>query len=248
MAYSHMAAVYDRLMADTPYDKWLEWVEKNFHQGNRQPQSVLDLGCGTGAVAIPLAKRGYRVTGVDLSADMLAIAYDKMRAAQVHVAWAEQDMRELEAAPADAVISLCDSLSYLTEEEDVQQAFRRVFDHLQPGGVFLFDVHSPYKILHVFGDETFTYQDDEVSYIWQCFCDPLRLEVEHQLTFFLRQPNGLYERVEEEHWQRAYQPIQLLRWLGEAGFVDMTVTADFTDLPPATDSERLFFRAYRPGD
>jgi ubiquinone/menaquinone biosynthesis C-methylase UbiE len=242
-----MAAVYDKLMAETPYDQWLDWVERSFQQG-KKPLSVLDVGCGTGAVAIPLAKRGYRVTGVDMSAEMLAIAYDKMRAEQASVTWVEQDMRELEVEPADAVISLCDSLSYLTEEEDVQETFRRVFAHLTPGGVFLFDVHSPYKMLHVFGDETFTYQDDEVSYIWQCFCDPLRLEVEHQLTFFLRQPNGLYERVEEEHWQRAYQPIQLVRWLTDAGFTQISVTADFTDLPPQAKSERLFFRAYRPED
>ena len=247
MAYTHMAAVYDKLMAETPYDQWLDWVERSFQQG-KKPLSVLDVGCGTGAVAIPLAKRGYRVTGVDMSAEMLAIAYDKMRAEQASVTWVEQDMRELEVEPADAVISLCDSLSYLTEEEDVQETFRRVFAHLTPGGVFLFDVHSPYKMLHVFGDETFTYQDDEVSYIWQCFCDPLRLEVEHQLTFFLRQPNGLYERVEEEHWQRAYQPIQLVRWLTDAGFTQISVTADFTDLPPQAKSERLFFRAYRPED
>ena len=247
MAYTHMAAVYDRLMADTPYDQWLDWVERCFSQGDR-PVTVLDLGCGTGSISIPLAKRGYRVTGVDMSAEMLAVAYDKMRKEQVNVSWVEQDMRELEVPQADAVISLCDSLSYLTEEEDVQQTFQRVFAHLTPGGSFLFDVHSPYKILQVYGENTFTWQDDEVSYIWQCFCEPLRLEVEHQLTFFLRQPNGLYLRVEEQHWQRAYQPVQIVRWLTAAGFSDIQVTADFTELPPQANSERLFFRAYRPED
>jgi len=247
MAYTHMAAVYDQLMAETPYGKWLDWVEQAWGEQGR-PSHVIDLGCGTGTVAISLAKRGYRVTGVDLSAEMLAIAYDKMRREQVDVSWVEQDMRELSLMPADAVISLCDSLSYLTEEEDVQETFRRVFSQLTPGGLFLFDVHSPYKILHGFGDATFTYVEDEVSYIWQCFCDPLRTEVEHQLTFFIRQPSGLYERVEEEHWQRAYQPIQLMRWLTDAGFTDIKLTADFLDLPPHAESERLFFAACRPKD
>jgi len=245
MAYAQMAAVYDRLMADSPYAEWLDWVERNWAKGEK-PKQVIDLGCGTGTIAIPLAKRGYRVTGVDLSAEMLAVAYDKMRLAQVDVVWVEQDMRELELPQADAVISLCDSLSYLTEEAGVQETFRRVFAHLADGGSFLFDVHSPHKMLHVFGDETFTYADEEVSYIWQCFCDPLRLEVEHQLTFFIRQPVGLYERVEEEHWQRAYQPVQLIRWLADAGFADIVVTADFTGLPPQETSERLFFAARKP--
>lgn len=247
MAYSHMAAVYDKLMADTPYDQWLEWVDRTWSKGEK-PLHVIDLGCGTGSVAIPLAKRGYRVTGVDLSAEMLAIAYDKMRQEQVDISWVEQDMRELEMTPADAVISLCDSLSYLTQEDDVQETFRRVFAHLTPGGSFLFDVHSPYKMLHVFGDETFTLVEEDVSYIWNAFCDPLRLEVEHQLTFFIRQPSGLYERVEEEHWQRAYQPMQIFRWLQDAGFTDVVLTADFTDLPPQADSERHFFVARRPKD
>lgn len=245
MAYTHMAAVYDRLMADSPYDQWLDWVERIWAKGGK-PSSVIDLGCGTGTIAIPLSRRGYRVTGVDLSADMLAVAYDKMRPEQADVVWVQQDMRELALPQADAVISLCDSLSYLTEEEDVQETFRRVFAHLAEGGTFLFDVHSPYKMLHIFGDETFTYVEDEVSYIWQCFSDPLRLEVEHQLTFFIRQPGGMYERVEEQHWQRAYQPLQMIRWLMEAGFTDVVVTADFADLPPQETSERLFFAAKKP--
>ncbi|MBR8659338.1 class I SAM-dependent methyltransferase [Brevibacillus sp. NL20B1] len=245
MAYAHLASVYDKLMADSPYDQWLDWLERVWEK-REKPRQVIDLGCGTGSIAIPLAKRGYRVTGVDLSAEMLAVAYDKMRREQVQITWVEQDMRELDLPAADAVISLCDSLSYLTEEEDVKQTFERVYQHLNPGGTFLFDVHSPYKMLHVFGNQTFTLVDDEVSYIWQCFCDPIRLEVEHQLTFFLRQPDGLYQRVEEEHWQRAYQPVQLLRWLADAGFVDVEITADFTGLPPHETSERLFFAARRP--
>jgi ubiquinone/menaquinone biosynthesis C-methylase UbiE len=246
MAYAHLAAVYDRLMADSPYDQWLAWIERVWSRWGR-PERVIDLGCGTGSIAIPLAKRGYRVTGVDLSAEMLAIAYDKMRREQAEVTWVEQDMRDLQLPPADAVISLCDSLSYLTEEADVKQTFQRVYDHLNPGGTFLFDVHSPYKILHVFGNHTFALVDDEVSYIWQCFCDPARLEVEHQLTFFLRQTGGLYQRVEEAHWQRAYQPLQLIGWLKEAGFEEISLTADFLDLPPQETSERLFFAARRPG-
>ncbi|UFJ60081.1 class I SAM-dependent DNA methyltransferase [Brevibacillus sedimenti] len=245
MAYAHLASVYDKLMADSPYDQWLDWLERVWEK-REKPRQVIDLGCGTGSIAIPLAKRGYRVTGVDLSEEMLAVAYDKMRREQVQITWVEQDMRELDLPAADAVISLCDSLSYLTEEEDVKLTFERVYQHLNPGGTFLFDVHSPYKMLHVFGNQTFTLVDDEVSYIWQCFCDPIRLEVEHQLTFFLRQPDGLYQRVEEEHWQRAYQPVQLLRWLADAGFVDVEITADFTGLPPHETSERLFFAARRP--
>lgn len=247
MAYGQMAAVYDRLMTDSPYDQWLDWAEGVWTRKGK-PRQVIDLGCGTGSIAIPLAKRGYQVTGVDLSADMLAVAYDKMRREQAQVKWVEQDMRELALPKTDSVLSFCDSLSYLTEEEDVKRTFSLVFEHLHPGGTFLFDVHSPYKILHGFGDQTFTLAEEEVSYIWQCFCDPLRLEVAHELTFFLRQENGLYERIEEVHEQRAYQPYDLARWLMETGFVDVEITADFSGQPPQETSERLFFSACRPRD
>lgn len=155
-------------------------------------------------------------------------------------------MRDLELHPADTVISFCDSLSYLTEEEDVKLTFRRVFGHLLSGGHFLFDVHSPYKILQFFADNTFALTEEDVSYIWQCFCDPIRMEVEHQLTFFLRQQTGFYQRVEEEHFQRAYQPLQMLHWLKETGFVEISLTADFRNQPPHEKSERLFFTARRP--
>ncbi|HZG14323.1 MAG TPA: class I SAM-dependent methyltransferase [Candidatus Bathyarchaeia archaeon] len=247
MSYAHLAAIYDRLMADTPYDQWLTWVNEIWEKYGK-PQTVLDLGCGTGSIAIPLSKQGYRVTGVDLSAEMLAVAYEKMRAAHADVTWVEQDMRELELAPVDSVISLCDSLSYVTDETDVQKTFQKVFAHLQPGGTFLFDVHSPYKIVHFFADNTFTLQEEDVAYIWDCFTDPLRYEVEHQLTFFLRQPNGLYERVEESHFQRAYQPLQMMNWLRAAGFEQITLTADFQSQPPHPESERLFFTAKKPKD
>ena len=247
MSYTHLASIYDQLMSDTPYDKWLHWAQ-NYWKKHGQPRTIIDLGCGTGSIAIPLAKQGYQVTGIDLSSEMLAIAYEKMHAEQAHVTWLEQDMRAFTAQPADSVISFCDSMSYLLEEEDVQETIKRAYQHLQPGGAFLFDVHSPYKIMEVFGNHTFTYVEDEVSYIWQCFTDAERQEVAHELTFFVRQANGLYERLEEEHAQRAYQPHLIVSWLTQAGFRDIVVTADFEHAPPHGESERLFFSAKKPNE
>ncbi|WP_139490415.1 class I SAM-dependent DNA methyltransferase [Brevibacillus dissolubilis] len=245
MSYTHLAAIYDQLMAETPYDTWIAWAEKHWQQHGK-PQSIIDLGCGTGNIAIPLAQKGYQVTGVDLSSEMLTAAEAKARAAGVRIHWTEQDMCDLELPVADAIISFLDCISYVTEEEDVKAAFANAFAHLRPGGTFLFDVHSPYKILEFFGNHTFTLLEDGINYVWQCFCDPLRIEVEHQLTFFIQQPNGLYERLEEDHLQRAYQPMLMQKWLKDAGFVDITITADFTDEPPQHTSERLFFTARRP--
>lgn len=242
MSYVHLAAVYDTLMADTQYPKWLEWAD-GFWKQTGQPRTILDLGCGTGNIAIPLAKQGYTVYGLDLSSEMLAIAYEKMKQANVHVTWTRQDMREFFVQPVDCVISFCDSTSYLLDESDVKQMYQKVFEHLEQGGWFLFDVHSPSKILDVYADNTFTWVDEDISYIWQCVHDPLLFEVEHQLTFFVKEQGGLYRRLEEVHVQRAYHLASHLHWLREAGFTDVSVTADFTKLPPRTQSERLFFTA-----
>ncbi|WP_232695432.1 class I SAM-dependent DNA methyltransferase [Brevibacillus daliensis] len=247
MAYTHLAHVYDALMGDAKYEDWITFAEEYWHKEGK-PSRIIDLGCGTGNITIPLAKKGFQVTGVDLSPEMLAIAYEKMKEARVDVTWIEQDMAELMLEKVDSVISFCDCLSYVTDEEAVKKTFERVYQHLIPGGSFLFDVHSPYKILHFFADHTFTLDTDEITYIWQCYTDDERMEVEHDLTFFVQQPNGYYQRMEEVHAQRAYQPTQIISWLREAGFEQIKLTADFVNLPPHAESERLFFTAKRPTD
>ncbi len=144
MSYRQFAYVYDRLMADMPYREWLKFAEESFAKFEK-PRTIVDLGCGTGSLAIPLAQAGYQVIGIDLSEDMLSIAHDKTerlrgltgKAFKGSVTWLHQDMREWEwSEPADCVISFCDCLNYLLEEEDWKSAFERVYAGLKPGGLF----------------------------------------------------------------------------------------------------------------
>src|SRR5690606_34704542 len=123
-AYREFASVYDRLMEDMPYGEWISFARRCFELYG-MPRSVADLGCGTGNLAIPLAKSGFEVYGIDISADMLAIARSKWDAPPARgqggtIRWLQQDMRDWELPdPVDAVISFCDCLNYLTAEEDV---------------------------------------------------------------------------------------------------------------------------------
>jgi SAM-dependent methyltransferase len=252
MAYHEFASVYDRLMSDMPYDDWVRFAERAWSDYGIRPGTIVDLGCGTGNVAIPMAARGYDVIGIDLSDDMLAVArqkYERSRdgalsAAAGRIEWVQQDMREWEVAqPVDAVISFCDCFNYITEPEDVIAAFQSTHAALSSGGVFAFDVHMPRQLEAYAASQPFVLDEDEVAYIWACEYDEDCLEIEHSITFFAMEPSGLFRRFEETHVQRAYPLDWLEQELKAAGFVDIRITADFTGKPPGHDAERAFFTA-----
>ncbi|WP_078413838.1 class I SAM-dependent DNA methyltransferase [Priestia abyssalis] len=246
MNYGRFAYVYDRLMQDVPYDQWVKYIQKELSRTGIHQPKILDVACGTGQVTIRLANQGYDVTGIDLSDDMLMIAQEKAQKEGFSIPLFQQNMTELELGEFfDCVGIFCDSLNYLQSAEEVQQTFSAVSNHLKQGGLFLFDVHSPYKMDKVFAEETFAYAGDDVSYIWDCFKGEQEHSVEHELTFFVRDETGRYERFEESHQQRTFSAGVYVEWLCEAGFDDIQITADFSDHPPTNTSERLFFSAIK---
>ncbi|MCC3375650.1 class I SAM-dependent methyltransferase [Cohnella sp. REN36] len=262
-SYREFATVYDRLMEEMPYAEWMSFARRCWERYG-MPRTVVDLGCGTGNIAIPLAKSGFAVFGVDLSADMLSVARSKWESTPRHgtirardedgsIRWLQQDMRDWELPePADAVISFCDSLNYLTEPEDVVATFHRTYAGLAAGGLFLFDVHAPAQLARYGEEQPFVLDDRDVAYLWTCDYDPARQEVEHDLTFFVREEGAagggqpLYRRFEESHVQRAYEPDWLARQLRAAGFELLHRCADFGLDEPDDASERLFFVARKP--
>ncbi|MBU8879463.1 methyltransferase domain-containing protein [Bacillus sp. FJAT-29790] len=243
MTYGKFAYLYDELMKDVPYDKWVELVTKLVTKYNVQGKRVLDLACGTGKLSIKLAEEGYDVTGVDLSADMLTVAQSKASSKGLDMQFYQQNMAELEGlGQFDLIGIFCDSLNYLESEPEVLATFRNVNDHLIKGGIFIFDVHSIYKIMQVFMNQTFTLNEEEISYIWHSYQGEFPNSVEHDLSFFvLDQNTGQYDRYDELHLQRTY-PIEVYEaWLKEAGFEVLEVAADFEAVSPKAHSERIFF-------
>lgn len=243
MSYERFAYVYDYLMQDVPYDGWLKYVNKLAADYSIEGKRVLDIACGTGELSLRLASHGYDVTGVDLSGDMLMIAQEKASAQNAKIQLFQQDMSRLDSlGEYDIITIFCDSLNYLEEEKDVENTFKSVYSHLKQDGLFLFDVHSIFKMTQIFMNQTFTVTDEEVSYIWDCFPGEEPNSVEHELTFFVKDDDTLqYERVEELHKQRTYPILTLKDWLTNIGFDVLTVTADFTEQPPSDQSERIFF-------
>ncbi|PHA00960.1 SAM-dependent methyltransferase [Bacillus pseudomycoides] len=245
MRYEQFALLYDELMNDVPYEKWVEFTEHSLAQIGKTDAKILDVACGTGNVTLPLVKKGYDVTGVDLSEEMLTIAQQKLCEEGHFIPFYQQDMRELDVpGEFDCVTIFCDSLNYVLQEEGVQETFRRVYHHLHQDGLFLFDVHSLYKIHHVFQNETYTVNEEEISLIWNCFTGEETNSVEHDLTFFVRdEEEDVYHRFDELHMQRTYPVEELTKWLEEAGFTVLRVTGDFERIEVTEQTERIFFVA-----
>ncbi len=245
MTYQKFAYLYDTLMEDVPYDGWVEWVTNLTQKYGVNGKRLLDLACGTGELSIRFVKAGFDVTGIDLSEDMLAVAQAKADGNGVSLPFYHQDMTELNGVGEFDIIGIfCDSLNYLPEKEDVQLTFARVYEHLKPGGLFLFDVHSIFKMDVIFHEGPFTYSDEEISYIWNCFPGEAIHSVEHELTFFvLDEATGQYNRVDEFHYQRTYEVAQYIQLLQEAGFEFLEIAADFKPGEIGPEPERILFAA-----
>lgn len=245
MTYQHFAYIYDDLMKDVPYDLWLDFVKRKIEKyGEGFTSSIIDLGCGTGELSIRLVKAGFQVSGVDLSEDMLAVANEKANAHNCHIDFYQQSMAELSGFhEVDCIVCFCDSLNYLQTEEEVIQTFKKSYESLRKGGLFIFDVHSIYKVSQIFMNQSFVNSDEEVSYIWNCFPGEFPNSVEHDLSFFVkvRDSENLYERFDEYHFQRTFPIRRYQDWLMQAGFTILEISGDFQDTLPADDYERVFF-------
>lgn len=243
MSYERFAYLYDELMQDVPYDEWVKIVEAYKEKYQVNGMKLLDLACGTGELSVRFAQKGYDVTGADLSGDMLSVAQMKAQAQSMPIQFFQQDMTELEELGEFDIIGIfCDSLNYLKDEQAVKKTFEGVYRLLKKGGLFIFDVHSVYKMRDIFADATFTWDDEEITYIWNSFKGDDPHSVEHELTFFvLDERTGKYDRVDEVHYQRTYPEAIYVELLKQAGFENIEITGDYSLKAPDSTTERLFF-------
>ncbi len=243
-SYGRFAEVYDQLMQDIPYDEYVNWVIKN--APSAQNLRLLDIGCGTGVMLEKFIAQGYEVAGLDLSEEMLMMANERLANSGKHVLLVCQSMDELEGFEDLDVITIpIDSLNYLPEQSQVEATFKGIFEALKPGGHLFFDVHSLFKMDEIFMDSPFTYDDDEITYIWDTEAGEHQHSVHHDMTFFVQEEGTHFERFEEYHFQRTFPIQQYLTMLAAAGFEEVNVTADFSENAPELDSQRIFFHAVK---
>lgn len=241
-AYTSFARVYDLFMDNVPYEEWCGYLCRLFKEQGVSGGLVLDLGCGTGSLTELLAAEGYDMIGVDNSEEMLQIAMDKREQTGSETLYLLQDMREFELyGTVAAVVSICDSMNYITEYEDLVTVFRLVNNYLDPGGVFIFDLNTIYKYQTLLGESTIAENREESSFIWENYYDEEEQLNEYDLTIFTRLDSGLYKKFEETHYQRAYSVEQVTAAAVAAGMKVEAVYDAFTHNPAKEDSERLYF-------
>lgn len=227
--------------------------------GNGQPERtedilaserdlVVDLGCGTGTLTSMLRKRGYDMIGVDLSEEMLSVAMEKGQQAEEKILYLQQDMRELELfSTVGTVISVCDSINYILEEEELLEVFNRVNNYLYPGGIFIFDFNTVYKYAQVIGDTTIAENREDCSFIWENYYYPEEEINEYELTVFVQEDGDRFRKFTENHYQRGYTARQMADLVERSGMKVLLVKDSDTDGSVTEETERVYIVAKEQG-
>lgn len=245
-AYTGFAGVYDQFMEDVPYEQWCSIIVNELKQASIVDGLLLDLGCGTGTLTRMLAAAGYDMIGVDGSEEMLTEAREKTDDADI--LYLCQDMREFELyGTVRAVVSTCDTMNYLLTPEDFIQTVRLVNNYLDPGGLFIFDLNTLYKFCEIMGNTTIAENGEDASFIWDNFFDEATGRNEYDLTLFIRQENGLYERQIEVHEEQGYTLEEIKGFLASGGMEFVRVFDADTGGEPVETSEKVFFVARERG-
>ena len=257
-AYTALAWIYDRLNREIDYERWADFVEECFRRHSKIPvELMLDLACGTGRMTTVLRSRGYDMIGIDGSADMLNEAF--LRSENMDILYLQQDMRDFELYGTVSAVTCClDSMNYLVDDGDLVRAIRNIRLYLEPGGLFLFDMNTPYKFEHVYGNEAYIFDDElpaettedgetlppvPVYCGWQNSYDKDTKRCDFLLSIFLSWADGKYTRYDEEQQERCYTHDEVKQALEENGFELLGTYGDYDFGETHEKTERWYFVA-----
>lgn len=245
--YNSLAGCYDDMTEDVRYPAWADFLEKLFRKEKRPVHTVLDLACGTGTMSFLLAERGYEMIGVDFSPDMLAVAAEKtVSEGKEPPIFLCQPMEKLDLyGTVDACVCLLDSVNHVTKPKKLQQAFQRVQLFLEPGGLFVFDVHTPSHLESLEGG-MFLDETEDAYCVWRTDYDSRRRICTYAMDIFHREEEDVWIRDGEVHEEFAYTLEELTDYLQKAGFVEIRQYGNLKFRKPMDREERVFFTARKP--
>ncbi len=243
--YNDFAYLYDKLINDVDYNLWLDYYFKIFARYGLCPKLGLDLGCGTGSLTTLFSDSGIEMTGIDLSEDMLMVAREKSVGRDI--LYLNQDMREFELyGTVDFIVSSLDCINYITDKRDLLKVMKLANNYLNPGGLFVFDINTLYKLENITGNNTFILENEDVFCSWQNEYDKKRRISDFYLTFFCKDGKH-YQRFDEEHSERAYSIEEIKTAVKASGMRVLGVYNEFSFKAPSEKSERVFFVCQEQG-
>lgn len=244
--YGNFAHYYDILTGNISYKDRATYFDMLIKKHGGKNDLLLDLACGTGSLSEEMCRLGYDVIAVDGSEEMLNEALDKKFDSGLNIQYLCQDMTKLDMfGTIDVTICALDSLNHLPDLNAIKQTINRVSLFCEPGGLFIFDVNTPYKHKNVLGNNTFIYDMEDVYCVWQNTYTEEDNRVEMWLDFFEKQENGSYERYDESFSEIAFDDAVIEKIVADSG-MEIVGKYDYdTTEPTKADSEKIVYVAHK---
>lgn len=226
--YLNFVSIYDQIMSGVDYEAWADYVEEILNHFGKNPETIIDLACGTGASTFPFKKRGYKIAGTDISSQMLKRASQTASEQLLEIVFYQQDLRQLNLPEKyDLALLFQDGLNYIIDETDLAQAFLQVYKNLKPGALFIFDLTRP--SLRPTHDSSTAYADeDDFTLIWESSYKRVEEIWSIKLTAFQKLDNGLYQKFQENHQEKDHDPDLVKKLINAAGFKLLGLYKSFT--------------------
>lgn len=248
------ARCYDAIYRDKNYESECDMLERIFSRRGLAPSTILDLGCGTGRHAVTLARRGYSVTGVDCSHEMLKIASDRARRLSCEVTFLQQDIRALQINEHfEAAVAMFAVMGYLWTNDSLLEGLRGILSHLAPGGLFIFDcwygpavaAHRPEERLQRFGGA----EGEEVVRMVNPRMDSRLHIVDVNYETLVIAQGGVVSREHETHRMRYFYPMEVHMALETCGFQEVAIGVfGEPERAPTEDDWNIVVSARRPAE
>ena len=243
--YAVLAPVYDKLNDTVSYPKWADFIEECFgrYSPNKKIKSVLDLGCGTGSMTIELGKRGYDMTALDCSEDMLSVAEKRARDNKLDILFIESNMCAFELyGTVDAVVCCLDGINHLTSRDELLACFSLVGNYLEDNGLFIFDLNTPHKFKTTYADRDYILEDEGIMCCWRNRLNKKGNIVDFYLTVF-RESDGKWERHDGVEREAAYGLRAIKNALAECGLEIVNISSDYNFNEISDETERWYITA-----
>ncbi|MEO0102419.1 MAG: methyltransferase domain-containing protein [candidate division WOR-3 bacterium] len=249
--FEQFAFYYDSFMTEVVnYKQWINYILEIWRREKKEVKTVLDLACGTGIPTFLLLEKGYAVTGLDSSPEMLSVLKKKLGKRN----WVEgklkivlADMKNFRLVEKfDAVVSLYDSINYLLTEEDLKSCFHSVFFALKEGGIFTFDINTIFCLEEIWDNQSFWRESKELLTFWQNEYDKEKRISTLYLKCWVKGPNRTYlATFEETHQERGYELEKIRELLKAVGFSEVKFYHHLTFEKPYPETSRVMVVAIK---